>query len=294
MKCVDVGTSRDARFGLSPSPGGVGGPTRRRRVGVTSGCGRRTRTGIALARQAREQATALTNGDGALPGREGFATLSVEDVDLAKLTSQTSSSRRVISWLTSALRFIVLSGSEVLARDGSLASANDNRRLPERAPLCSDAFAWNFASSATWKVLPDLLPFSPSSRCTIRLTCSRCGACARRGSARIANSWNPIIIGLHPRRSSLFVMSTSLLDVCTASLRVLRRVSLGVGLFFVTKPWWQVIQSGLSVANRCLELSKIGVRRSRSRSHSRFRGYHPHCLNDWAQQYRRQQGNDYH
>jgi hypothetical protein len=76
MKCIDVGASRDTRFGLSPSPDGVRGPTRRRRVGVTSGCG-----GIALARQAREQATALTNGDGPLPGREGFGTLSVEDVE---------------------------------------------------------------------------------------------------------------------------------------------------------------------------------------------------------------------
>jgi hypothetical protein len=78
---VDVGASRDTRFGLSPSPDGVRGPTRRRRVGVTSGCGRRTQTGIALARQACEQTTALTNGDGPLPDREGFGTLSVEDVE---------------------------------------------------------------------------------------------------------------------------------------------------------------------------------------------------------------------
>jgi hypothetical protein len=77
---VDVGTSRDTRFGLSPSPDGVRGPTGRRRVSVTSGCGRHTQTGIALARQARKLATALTDGDGPLPGPEGFGTLSVENV----------------------------------------------------------------------------------------------------------------------------------------------------------------------------------------------------------------------
>jgi hypothetical protein len=112
-------------------------------------------------------------------------------------------------------------------------------------------------------------------------------------SAGITNSGNPIV-GLYPWRSWLFVTPTLLLDLCAASLRVLRWVCLGAGLFFLTKPWRQVFQSGLSVADRCLELSKIGVRRPGSRSHSRVKGWYPDCLNDWAPQYRRQQGNDYH
>jgi hypothetical protein len=75
---ASFGRSRFSVSCLSPSPDGVRGPTRRRRVGA--GRGRHTQTGIALARQARELATALTNGDGPLPGPERFGTLSVEDV----------------------------------------------------------------------------------------------------------------------------------------------------------------------------------------------------------------------
>ena len=74
--------------------------------------------------------------------------------------------------------------------------------------------------------------------------------------AGVANSGNAVI-GLYPRRSWLFVAPISLLDICTASLRVLSWACLGAWFFFVTKPRWQVIQSRLSMPCRCRELSKI-------------------------------------
>jgi hypothetical protein len=59
-------------------------------------------------------------------------------------------------------------------------------------------------------------------------------------SAGVANSGNAVI-GLYPRRLSLPVMPTVLLVVCAASLRVLRWACLGIRVFFLTKPRWQVI-----------------------------------------------------
>src|SRR5262249_43216832 len=71
---------------------------------------------------------------------------------------------------------------------------------------------------------------------------------------------------------------------CAACLRGLRRGlrRLRARLFFLTKPWWQVIQGGLSVTDRSLELRKIYAPRSVSRSPSRVRGRFPNCLNDGA------------
>ena len=60
--------------------------------------------------------------------------------------------------------------------------------------------------------------------------------------AGVANSGNAVI-GLYSRRSWLFVAPISLLDICTASLRVLSWACLGAWFFFVTKPRWQIIQS---------------------------------------------------
>ena len=74
--------------------------------------------------------------------------------------------------------------------------------------------------------------------------------------AGVANSGNAVI-GLYPPRSSLFVAPISLLDIWTASLRVLSWACLGAWLFFVAKPRWQVIQRRLSMPCRCRELSKI-------------------------------------
>jgi GNAT superfamily N-acetyltransferase len=112
-------------------------------------------------------------------------------------------------------------------------------------------------------------------------------------SAGVANSGNAVV-GSYPRLSSLSVTLISLFCVCRACLRGLHWVCLGAWFFLLTKPLWQVIQSRLSMTDRCLELSKICTRRSGSRRHSRVRGCFPDCLNDWAHQYRRQQGNHCH
>ena len=103
--------------------------------------------------------------------------------------------------------------------------------------------------------------------------------------AGVANSGNAVI-GLYPRRSWLFVAPISLLDICTASLRVLSWACLGAWFFFVTKPRWQIIQSRLSMPCRCRELSKIYAGRSRS-----VRGRFPDSSNDRVHQHRRQQRN---
>ena len=104
-------------------------------------------------------------------------------------------------------------------------------------------------------------------------------------SAGVANSGNAVI-GSYPRRSWLFVAPISLLDICTASLRVLSWACLGAWFFFVTKPRWQIIQSRLSMPCRCRELSKIYAGRSRS-----VRGRFPDSSNDRVHQHRRQQRN---
>ena len=77
-------------------------------------------------------------------------------------------------------------------------------------------------------------------------------------SARVANSGNAII-GSRSRCTSLSVTLILLLDVCATCLRGLRRGlrHLSAWLFFLTKPWWQVIQGGLSGTDRSLELRKI-------------------------------------
>jgi len=77
----------------------------------------------------------------------------------------------------------------------------------------------------------------------------------------------------------LSIVPIALLDVCTASLRVLHRACLGTGLFFVTEPRWQVIQSRLSMTCRCRELSN--AYRSGNRSQSRVRGGFQDCFQDW-------------
>jgi hypothetical protein len=74
-----------------------------------------------------------------------------------------------------------------------------------------------------------------------------------------------------PRRSLLF--------------RVLRW-GLAAWLFYLTKPWRQVIQCRLSVADRCREYNTI--------YHSHVRGRLPVYLNDRAHQDRRQQRNHCH
>ena len=69
-------------FGLGPFPGGlVRRPTRPRRVGVISECGRALKTRRALPSQTREQTTALAKSDGPLPGRGAFSPFFVEDVE---------------------------------------------------------------------------------------------------------------------------------------------------------------------------------------------------------------------
>jgi hypothetical protein len=98
-------------------------------------------------------------------------------------------------------------------------------------------------------------------------------------SAGVADSGNTVI-GRRPRRSSLSIVPIALLDVCTASLRVLRWACLGTGLFFVTEPRWQVIQSRLSMTCRCRELSN--VYRSGNRGQSRVRGGFQDCFHDCA------------
>ena len=86
-------------------------------------------------------------------------------------------------------------------------------------------------------------------------------------SAGVADLGNTVI-GRRPRRSSLSIVPIALLDVCTASLRVLRRA------------WWQVIQSRMSMTCRCWELSN--VYRSGNRGQSRVRGGFQDCFHDWA------------
>ena len=103
-------------------------------------------------------------------------------------------------------------------------------------------------------------------------------------SAGVADSGNTVI-GRRPRRSSLSIVPIALLDVCTASLRVLRWACLGTGLFFVTEPRWQVIQSRLSMTCRCRELSN--VYRSGNRGQSRVREGFQDCLHDFIQDLRR-------
>ena len=99
----------------------------------------------------------------------------------------------------------------------------------------------------------------------------------QQGSQILGNT----VIRPSPGRSSLF--------------RVLRWACLRALLFNLTKPWRQVIQRRLSVADRCREYSQLCARRSGHFSHSRVRGrLLPKCLNDLAHQYRRQQGNHYH
>ena len=86
------------------------------------------------------------------------------------------------------------------------------------------------------------------------------------------------VIGLYPRRSWLFIAPMSLLDICTASLRISSWACLGAWLLFLTKPRWQVIQSRLSMPRRCRELSKICAPRPISRRRRRVRGRFPNCL----------------
>jgi hypothetical protein len=89
-------------------------------------------------------------------------------------------------------------------------------------------------------------------------------------SAGFANLRNPVI-GPASRRSSLF--------------RVLRW-GLAAWLFYRTKPWRQVIQRRLSVADRCRKYNTI--------YHSRVRGRRPVYLNGRTHQDRRQQRNHCH
>ena len=144
-------------------------------------------------------------------------------------------------------------------------------------------------------VATDFKPLSPRSgeKSSSVLDCTRRREAALlyrhmtrwRMLAGVANSGNAVI-GLYPRRSWLFVAPISLLDICTASLRVLSWACLGAWFFFVTKPRWQIIQSRLSMPCRCRELSKIYAGRSRS-----VRGRFPDSSNDRGHQHRRQQRN---
>jgi hypothetical protein len=63
---------------------------------------------------------------GRSPARKALAPSLSKTWNVAKLTSQASSSPSVISWITPALRVIVSSVGAVAATDPSLASVNDN------------------------------------------------------------------------------------------------------------------------------------------------------------------------
>ena len=78
-------------------------------------------------------------------------------------------------------------------------------------------------------------------------------AVSPKGAQGIAQFMGNAVIGLYPPRSWLFVAPISLLDIWTASLRVLSWACLGAWLFFVAKPRWQVIQRRLSMPCRCRE-----------------------------------------
>jgi len=98
-------------------------------------------------------------------------------------------------------------------------------------------------------------------------------------SAGVADSGNAII-GACPWPSSL--------------LRVGRRICVRGWLFLFTKPWRQIFQRGLSVADRCLEHHKMicalgSSRRNSSGIRKRFRD----CLNG-LHHYHRHQGNYHH
>src|SRR4029077_6519983 len=111
---------------------------------------------------------------GRSPAAKGLAPSLSKTWNVAKLTSQTSSSQRVISWLTAALRIIVSSGGEVLARDASLASANDNPAAPRTGTALLRRFRLEFCFVRDMGSSPRLAAFCCFSRCTIGLTCFRC------------------------------------------------------------------------------------------------------------------------
>jgi hypothetical protein len=102
---------------------------------------------------------------------------------------------------------------------------------------------------------------------------------AGQTSAGVANAGNAVI-GTCLWRPSL--------------LRVGRRICIRGRLFLFAKPWRQVFQRGLSVADRCLEHRKIiCALRSSGRNRSRLRGRFLDCLNGLHQD-RRHQGNYHH
>jgi hypothetical protein len=84
--------------------------------------------------------------------------------NVAKLMSQTSSSRMVISCLTTASRVIVSSDGAMLARDVSLASVNDNPAAPKtgtalirrfRLEVCDTEILPRLTAHLTLKPLQD-------------------------------------------------------------------------------------------------------------------------------------------
>jgi hypothetical protein len=72
----------------------------------------------------------------------------------AKVTSKISSSRRIISWLTPALRVIVSSAGAVAARDASLANVSDNPAAPKAGIVLLRRFLFD----ARFTALPAFKP----------------------------------------------------------------------------------------------------------------------------------------
>jgi hypothetical protein len=70
------------------------------------------------------------------------------------------------------LRITVSSGGEVVARDASLASANDNPATPRTGTALLRRFRLEFCFVRDMGNPPRLAAFCRFSRCTIGLTCS--------------------------------------------------------------------------------------------------------------------------
>jgi hypothetical protein len=162
----------------------------------------------------------------------------------------------------------------LLRQQGRILELPAHRRGHSRRPACLRGSMRNGPRG--------LLELDESTH--VRRAQTLCRDQARHGavgetSARIANSRNAVI-GACLRRSSLW--------------RVGRRIGIRVWLFLFTKPWRQVFQRGLSVADRCLEHRKtICALRSGRRNSSRIIGRFPDGLNR-LRQHRRRQGNYHH
>ena len=106
------------------------------------------------------------------PARKAPALSLSKTQNVAKLTSQISSSRRMFSWLSRALRVIVSNDGVGVAMDAPLASDNDNPAALRTGRALLRRFRLEVRDT---DILPNRRPASPSNRCRIsqRPTCIR-------------------------------------------------------------------------------------------------------------------------